>query len=212
MLFDSLPGKLLTLLDDVLVYPAHGAGSLCGRQMSNEKSSTIGKERVSNCPLRPESRAELWSCLRRICQGGLDTSRSTSRSIARALPRFRSWLRWPPCLPPLPWRVGGGLAGWFRAGLPVEQTPQVSAEQLHGLLDSAESDPLIVIDVRQPAEWEAGHVRTATLTPLAGLTRAIGGMDRVATRRLPRVARVRAPCSIADQASQAFDQILRRRQ
>ena len=104
----------------------------------------------------------------------------------------------------------------------MEQTPQVSAEQLHGLLDSAESDPLIVIDVRQPAEWEAGHVRTATLTPLAGLTRRSAGwtvLQRAGFTRVLNVtggfdawARVRAPCSIADQASQAFDQILRRRQ
>jgi hydroxyacylglutathione hydrolase len=58
MLFDSLHGKLLKLPDTVQVYPAHGAGSLCGRQMSSERSSTIGKERVSNYALRPSNREE----------------------------------------------------------------------------------------------------------------------------------------------------------
>lgn len=58
MLYDSLQSKLLKLPDDVSVYPAHGAGSLCGRQMSSERSSTIGKEKASNYALRPKSREE----------------------------------------------------------------------------------------------------------------------------------------------------------
>jgi glyoxylase-like metal-dependent hydrolase (beta-lactamase superfamily II)/rhodanese-related sulfurtransferase len=52
MLYDSIHGKLLALGDDVLVYPAHGAGSLCGRQMSSETRSTIGREKLSNYALR----------------------------------------------------------------------------------------------------------------------------------------------------------------
>ena len=51
MLYDSLRTKLLALPDASLVYPAHGAGSLCGRQMSSESSSTIGRQRESNYAL-----------------------------------------------------------------------------------------------------------------------------------------------------------------
>ena len=58
LLYDSLHGKLLSLPDDLRVYPAHGAGSLCGRQMSNERSSTIGEQRVANYALRAASRDE----------------------------------------------------------------------------------------------------------------------------------------------------------
>ena len=58
LLHDSLHQKLLTLADDLRVYPAHGAGSLCGRQMSNERSSTIGEQRVKNYALRAGSRDE----------------------------------------------------------------------------------------------------------------------------------------------------------
>src|SRR5262249_32852476 len=47
--------KLLTLPDDTVIYPAHGAGSLCGRQMSSESSSTIGRERQSNYALLARS-------------------------------------------------------------------------------------------------------------------------------------------------------------
>jgi hydroxyacylglutathione hydrolase len=52
MLYDSLHAKLMTLPDDVLVYPAHGAGSLCGRNMRAERSSTIGTERLTNYALQ----------------------------------------------------------------------------------------------------------------------------------------------------------------
>jgi glyoxylase-like metal-dependent hydrolase (beta-lactamase superfamily II)/rhodanese-related sulfurtransferase len=56
--YDSLHGKLLSLADDLRVYPAHGAGSLCGRQMSIERSSTIGEQRIANYALRAASREE----------------------------------------------------------------------------------------------------------------------------------------------------------
>jgi hydroxyacylglutathione hydrolase len=55
MLYDSLHKKLLTLPDEVLVYPAHGAGSLCGRNMRAERSSTIGTERLTNYALQINS-------------------------------------------------------------------------------------------------------------------------------------------------------------
>ena len=58
MMYDSLHGKLLTLSDQVLVYPAHGAGSLCGRNMRAERSSTIGTERLTNYALQIKSRDE----------------------------------------------------------------------------------------------------------------------------------------------------------
>lgn len=58
MLYDSLHNKLLTLDDAVEVYPAHGAGSLCGRNMSSERSSTIGQQRLFNCALKPMTREE----------------------------------------------------------------------------------------------------------------------------------------------------------
>jgi hydroxyacylglutathione hydrolase len=58
MLYDSLHNKLLKFSDDVLVYPAHGAGSLCGRNMRAERSSTIGTERLTNYALQIKSRDE----------------------------------------------------------------------------------------------------------------------------------------------------------
>ncbi|MBI4060825.1 MAG: MBL fold metallo-hydrolase [Elusimicrobia bacterium] len=58
MLHDSLKTKLLTLPDETLVYPAHGAGSLCGKKMSDERVSTIGEQKLYNYALKARSREE----------------------------------------------------------------------------------------------------------------------------------------------------------
>jgi len=58
MLYDSLHTKLMTLPNSVTVYPAHGAGSLCGRNMRAERFSTIGTERLTNYALQIKSRDE----------------------------------------------------------------------------------------------------------------------------------------------------------
>ena len=54
ILFDSLRTKIMTLPDDVLVYPAHGAGSACGKNMSKETVGTIGNQKETNYALRAD--------------------------------------------------------------------------------------------------------------------------------------------------------------
>lgn len=58
MLYDSLHEKLLKLPDDVIVYPAHGAGSMCGKNLSSKTSSTLGEQRAGNVMLRPMSKEQ----------------------------------------------------------------------------------------------------------------------------------------------------------
>jgi hydroxyacylglutathione hydrolase len=58
MLYDSLHEKLLSLPASVEVYPAHGAGSACGRNISKETSSTIGREAATNYALQPMARED----------------------------------------------------------------------------------------------------------------------------------------------------------
>jgi glyoxylase-like metal-dependent hydrolase (beta-lactamase superfamily II)/rhodanese-related sulfurtransferase len=58
MLFDSLHNKVLKLADEVIVYPGHGAGSLCGKNMRAERSSTIRTERLTNYALQIKTREE----------------------------------------------------------------------------------------------------------------------------------------------------------
>jgi hydroxyacylglutathione hydrolase len=247
MLFDSLHGKLLNLPDSVLVYPAHGAGSLCGRQMSAERSSTIGKERTSNYALRPCDRDTFVQLLTAelperpayfalhveinragappltelppipaLPPGELIERQETSAAILDTRPpqqlgaiqiglsgQYASWagiilglhtdlvivaeddervaesqLRLG--------RVGiervvgylaDGIAGWIREGLPVEQVPQISVDELHCMLNEGSQDRQ-VIDVRRPFEWQVGHVGGAMLKPLNRLTAMLGDVDR----------------------------------
>jgi len=55
MMYHSLHQKLAVLNDDVIVYPAHGAGTLCGKNLSSERQSTIGEEKQTNWSLQPQS-------------------------------------------------------------------------------------------------------------------------------------------------------------
>jgi len=53
MMYDSLRNKLMTLPDEVIVYPAHGAGSACGKNIGKETFSTIGEQKANNYALQP---------------------------------------------------------------------------------------------------------------------------------------------------------------
>ena len=57
-LYDSLHNRLLPLPDETLIYPAHGAGSLCGKQLSSDTVSTLGDQRRLNYALQPMSKDE----------------------------------------------------------------------------------------------------------------------------------------------------------
>jgi glyoxylase-like metal-dependent hydrolase (beta-lactamase superfamily II)/rhodanese-related sulfurtransferase len=58
MLYDSLRNKIMPLSDDIIVYPAHGAGSACGKHMSNETSDTLGNQKKTNYALDPSLNRE----------------------------------------------------------------------------------------------------------------------------------------------------------
>ena len=58
MMYDSLHNKLLPLADEVIVYPAHGAGSACGKNIGKETFSTIGEQRANNYALQPMTKAQ----------------------------------------------------------------------------------------------------------------------------------------------------------
>ncbi|MCA0430898.1 MAG: MBL fold metallo-hydrolase [Bacteroidetes bacterium] len=65
MLYDSLRNKIITLPDDVIVYPAHGAGSACGKNMSSEKQDTLGNQKKLNYALQNISKQDFVKSL--IC-------------------------------------------------------------------------------------------------------------------------------------------------
>ena len=249
MLYESLHNKLLTLPDGVEVYPAHGAGSLCGRQMSAERSSTIGQQRTANFALQAKSKEDFVRLLTaelperpgyfaldaELNRSGptpladlpippallakevlalqkegvlvLDT-RPTGQFGGAHIPgavhialtgQFASWaarmiglqakiilvaeerdamLEARTRLA----RVGlenvagyleDGMTAWFREGLPVDQVPQVTVQDLY-----REIAHIQVVDVRQPGEWEQGHIEQATHRPLPKIPTNLEGLDR----------------------------------
>lgn len=58
MLYDSLHEKIMPLADDVIVYPAHGAGSSCGKNLGSETFSTIGTQKQTNYALQPQTKED----------------------------------------------------------------------------------------------------------------------------------------------------------
>lgn len=63
MMYDTIQNKFKDLPDGALVYPAHGAGSLCGKNLSSDNSSTIGNERMGNWAFKPQSKEEFVGTL-----------------------------------------------------------------------------------------------------------------------------------------------------
>jgi glyoxylase-like metal-dependent hydrolase (beta-lactamase superfamily II) len=57
-LFDSLRNKIMPLADELIVYPSHGAGSACGKNMSKETTDTLGNQKRTNYALRSDMTKE----------------------------------------------------------------------------------------------------------------------------------------------------------
>ena len=142
LLYDSLHEKLLALPDAVKVYPAHGAGSLCGRAMRAERSSTIGTERLTNYALQIASREEFIAQLTANLPTRPDyflEDAEINRSGAATLTE----------LPPL---------------------PALSPAEVQALLQqNANLDVNVnVLDVRPGDEFAAGHVPGSINIALSG--------------------------------------------
>ena len=66
IMYDTIQQKILVLPDDILVYPAHGAGSSCGKNMGPNTFSTIGEEKLNNYALQPQSKEEF---IKKVTEG-----------------------------------------------------------------------------------------------------------------------------------------------
>ena len=243
-LYRSLTSRLLALPDSVEVYPAHGAGSSCGRAMSSKTASTIGFERRFNLALRAGTEDEFVRAL----MTGLppkppNFDRIIARNRARALPptgeprplsagqareaidkgavvvdvrtaeefgaghipgAINVWVDGPQFANrvgmfvagdrPLFLVAGGptdlahavqalgrvglddvaghlqwGMGDWKNEGLPVTEVPQISVHDLATMRD--ERPDLVVVDVREPFEWDEGHIEGAQHLPLGEIVR-----------------------------------------
>ena len=136
LMYDSLHEKLLRLDDAVEVYPAHGAGSMCGRNLSDETSSTIGEQRRFNYALQPMSKEQFVKLM------------TTD-------------------LPEAP--------AYFSKDAEINRT---GAEALNGLPQAAALSPAevrklaaqgsVILDVRDAADFGAGHIPGALNIGLGG--------------------------------------------
>ncbi len=86
-LYDSLHEKILQLPDDTEVYPAHGAGSLCGKNMSKETWSTVGEQRKLNYALQPMAKDEF---VRMMTENLTEAPAYFPKSVAKNLAGARS--------------------------------------------------------------------------------------------------------------------------
>jgi len=138
MLYDSLHNKLLPLPDDTLVYPAHGAGSLCGKNLSTDTVSTIGEQRRYNYALQPMSRERFTEI---VTADQPDTpAYFTYDAVLNARER-----------PTLDDALARGLQ-------------PLSLEQMQKHVD----DGAQLLDAREQAEFEGAHIRGALNIGLSG--------------------------------------------
>jgi glyoxylase-like metal-dependent hydrolase (beta-lactamase superfamily II)/rhodanese-related sulfurtransferase len=141
MLYDSLHQKLLRLPDSVEVFPAHGAGSLCGRNISPERRSTIGAERARNYALRPMSKEEFVRLLTTdlpVRPGYFALDAEINRAGARPL----------AAMPPV---------------------PALSPQRIEQLTNASDSESaVIVLDTRSAVSFGAGHLPGSIHIALSG--------------------------------------------
>jgi len=250
-LYRSLTERLLILPDSVEVYPAHGAGSTCGRAMSSKTASTIGFERRFNPALQA---AGVEAFVTRLMTGlppkPPNFERIITKNRSRTLPSagepkplsaaqardlldkggcvldvrspeeygeghvpgaLNVWIESPqfstragaflPAEAPVVLvassptdlaraaqglgRVGldeiagylqWGMTDWRSQGLPVARVPQVTVHELATMRE--ERPDLVVVDVREPFEWDEGHIEGAVHIPMGEAARRMGELPR----------------------------------
>ena len=140
MMFDSLHEKLMKLPDGVEVYPAHGAGSMCGKNLSKETSSTIGQQRKFNYALQPMSKDEFV------------------RMMTTDLPAAPDYFAKDA-------EINRGGASTL-SELPRLQS--MTAEELRRLLTQDNGSRYVVLDVRAAGDFGTGHVPGSINVGLGG--------------------------------------------
>jgi glyoxylase-like metal-dependent hydrolase (beta-lactamase superfamily II)/rhodanese-related sulfurtransferase len=246
-LYESLTGRLLLLPDSVEIYPAHGAGSSCGRAMSSKTASTIGFERRFNAALQArDAEAFVRNLMVGLPPKPPNFDRIIAKNRAQALasggdpmplsaaqagealakgacvldirspdefgaghipgalnvwiesPQFSNRAGWfLPADTPVLLVAGGpadlaravqglsrigldeiagslqwGMADWRSRGLPTASVPQVTVHDLETMRE--ENPDLVVVDVREPFEWDEGHIEGAVHVPMGEAVRRIG--------------------------------------
>jgi len=140
MLFDSLRNKILPLSDNVVVYPAHGAGSACGKNMSKETSDLLGNQKETNYALRANMTKEEF--VSEVTDGLLPPPQYFAQNVAMNKSGAK------------------GLEEILEKGnIPL------NVDTFEAI---ANHEGAIVLDTRTPAEFIAGHIPNSIFIGLDG--------------------------------------------
>ncbi len=139
-LFDSLRSKIMPLPDSVTVYPAHGAGSACGKNMSRDTVDTLGNQKQTNYALRADMTKEEF--IKEVTDGLLPPPAYFPKNVKLNKDGYGS--------------IDKVLSRGNKALTPVEF--EGTAEAAHAL----------ILDVRTPADYVSGHIPGSIFIGLDG--------------------------------------------
>ncbi|HNS11931.1 MAG TPA: MBL fold metallo-hydrolase [Bacteroidia bacterium] len=132
-MYHSLREKLLVLPDHVLVYPAHGAGSLCGKGLSEANTSTIGAEKISNWSLQAMKEEEFVEQL---------------LSNQPFIPKY------------FPYDVGLNKSGAANYSESISKVKKAGSIKNHVDINALNKD-LLIIDIRPQEQFKKSHLKNA---------------------------------------------------
>lgn len=139
-LFDSLRNKIMTLPDEITVYPAHGAGSACGKNMSSETFDTLGNQKIENYALRANMTKEEF------------------------VTEVTTGLSSPPQYFPKNVAMNQGINKHYEEILEHGLTA-LKAKEVEFLMQDQKA---LILDVRSPQEFAAAHIPNAIFIGLDG--------------------------------------------
>lgn len=129
MLYDSLRSKIMPLPDDVIVYPAHGAGSACGKSMSKETFDTLGSQKANNYALRDITKAQF---IKEVTEGILPPPQYFAKNAALNKTGYENYNE-----------------------VIAKGSKALNANEFEAAMKDKNT---LVLDVRKPQEFAAGHV------------------------------------------------------
>ena len=137
-LYDSLRTKIMTLPDDIIVYPAHGAGSACGKNMSSETSALLGGQKQTNYALGDLTKEEF---VKELTKGILPAPQYFAKAASQNKKGYKS------------------IDQVFESSLNAMAVDEVLEAQKSGVM---------VLDTRREGEFSEGHIPNAWYIGLHG--------------------------------------------
>lgn len=139
LLYDSLRNKIMPLADDVIVYPAHGAGSACGKNLSKETVGTLGEQKLTNYALRADMTREEF--IQEVTDGLLP----------------------PPAY--FPMNVKLNKEGYQNVEEIIEKNKALNPDEFELLANEIDA---LILDVRHQDDFSKGHIPGSIFIGLDG--------------------------------------------